>query len=236
MTEKNMPASADKALLLERCQIFGALEASELRQLSQLATFRRYEAQEFVFRDGDAGGAMYAVVTGKIKISSFADDGREAIIGLLGQGDVLGELGMLDGGTRHSNAVTIEPTMLLVLAREDFLPFLAQRPELSVKLMLALCQRLRGAYASLEELRFCSVPSRLAKKLLDFADKHGRETPDGVQIDFRLTQDELGSHVGATRESVNKLLRCWQKEGILVCCQGRITIGELKALCKIASP
>lgn len=236
MGEMKAPVNVDKAAFLARFQLFGSLEPSELVQLGRLAAFRRYEANHFVFRKGEPGGGMHAIVAGKVKLSSFADDGREAIIGLLGAGEVFGELAMLDGGMRNSDAVIVEPAMLLTLKREDFLPFLTQQPELSVKLMLALCQRLRSAYESLDELRFHSVPSRLAKKLLHFADKHGKETPDGILIDIRLTQDELGNHVGATRESVNKLLRQWRKEGIIAFIRGRTLIKGMTALCRIASP
>ena len=118
----------------------------------------------------------------------------------------------------------MDPTMIVALDRNRFLPFLERHPEVATRLLMILCERLRWVSDLYEDAIFLNLPARLAKRLSRLAEMFGEEGPDGVRIDIKLSQQELGNMTGTTREAVNKVLRGWESEGIVAIERTALTI------------
>ncbi|MBL6927645.1 MAG: Crp/Fnr family transcriptional regulator [Rhodospirillales bacterium] len=185
---------------------------------------RRFAAKEPVFMKGDPASGMMAVISGRVRISSYSSEGREVVLNVIGPREVFGEIALIDGGERTANAVAMENTELMVLERRDFLPFLERNPELCIKLLMVMCHRLRRTSEQLEDFSFLDLRTRLAKRLLDLANDHGIEEDGGVRISLTLSQRVLGAMMGTSREAVNKQLRAWEDEGLLRLKRGSVTL------------
>ncbi|MDD9208029.1 Crp/Fnr family transcriptional regulator [Georgenia sp. 10Sc9-8] len=173
-------------------------------------TLRRGET---LFNEGDPGDRLYVLVEGKVKLGHTAPDGRENLIAVLGPSEMLGELTLFDPGPRSTTASAVAPTRLLTLEHSDLMGLLDSRPELAKHMLKALAQRLRRTNTALADLVFSDVPGRVAKALMDLADRFGRPTDEGVHVPHDLTQEELAQLVGASRETVNKSLADFVSRG-----------------------
>jgi CRP-like cAMP-binding protein len=166
----------------------------------------------------------------------MSDDGKEVILNVLGRGEIFGEIALLDGKERTASATAKEESHLLVIDRHDFIPFLETHGEVAARLMGVLCARVRWVSQCYEEALFMNLPARLAKKLLFLADSHGSHGADGIRIDFKLSQRDLGKMTGVSRESINKQIRSWQERGLVAVDQGYLTIKDRRRLERIVTP
>jgi CRP-like cAMP-binding protein len=210
--------------LLARISLFENLQAEELEQLSALLRSRRYAKGEVIFHQGDIGTALYIVRKGQVAIRLSSDDGKEAILALLDRGDFFGELALLEEEPRSTDAIAREEVDLLSLQREDFRRFLEERPQLAMKLLSALTRLVRRVTQLIHDATFLDARTRLVRVLLELAEHQGQSGADGVVINQRLTQSELANLCGLTRESTNKWLRFYVREGLLTYEGGRITL------------
>lgn len=220
--------------LFERHPLFHSLTAPELDDLLAHARVVRHPARASLFTRGDPGGQMIAVVSGRVRISLTGPDGHELILNVIEAGQLFGEIAMLDGRDRTADATIIEPTELLVIDRRDFLPFLKRHPEVSVRLLLTLCERMRTTTDQIEDIFLLPVDVRLAKKLLQIAAARGQSAAGGMRIGARLSQREIGGMLGVSRESINKHLAAWQKAGWVSIAGGAITLLNQAALARLA--
>ena len=222
--------------VLARHFLLRHLRPEELKRLAATAQFVRYPTQATIFQKGDAGSSMLAVIRGKVKICTYSSDGKELVLNLIGQGGSFGEIAVLDGRPRTADAIALEETDLLVLERAQLMSFLAGNQELLSRLLGVLCQRLRQTSEHLEDAMLREAPSRLARGLLRLAETFGTPSPGGTRLDIRLSQQQIGNLVGASRESVNKHLNEWQRGGHLAMEGGCIVIRDQKLLERIADP
>lgn len=220
--------------VLAATPLFHSLAREDLEALADLAAERRAPRGTVVMRQGDDGASMMVLVSGRLRAGATSADGREATISLFEPGSVLGEIALLDGGRRSLDITAMADSMLLVIERRDFLPFLRARPELMLRLLVLLCGRLRQASTALEELALSPLSVRLARLLLSLAASHGASTPEGTRIRLRLSQRELGAQVAATRESVNKQIRQWEEAGLLGEQDGQMVVRRPDALRAVA--
>jgi CRP-like cAMP-binding protein len=172
-----------------------------------------------------------------VRISNVLPHGKEAILNTLEPGDVLGEIALLDGKPRSADAVAIEPCELFVLRRRELTPFLEAHPAVTLRLVELLCERLRRLTDILEEVMFLNAVPRIARFLLRFAEEHGTRRGGAVSLGLRVRQGEVGSHVGLSRESVNRVLQHFRETGVIALEEGCITIRDqdrLRAVARIA--
>lgn len=204
--------------------LFAGLGSDELLSLSSFVSRKSVPAKTVVVRQGDSGHRMFAIASGKVKVSVLSENGREAVFGILGKGDFFGEMALFDGRERSASVSTLEPSELLILEYRGLLAFLQQTPQAAMNLLSALSQRLRATNALIEDSIFLNLPSRLAKKLLSLAHEYGTEVSGGWRVDVKLSQQEIATLVGATRESVNRLLRLWEEQNAIRYDEGMVTI------------
>ena len=220
----------DRRSMLASIPIFEGLGEKELEELLQVTTTKRLAAKEELFRKGDPGNQLYAVLKGRLKILAGGADGKEVMFGIDGPGQVIGEIALMDSNPRSATVVAMEPCELLTLHRRDLIPFLERHPKVTIGLAAVLAKRLRNLSEHTEDALFLTLPTRLAKTLLQLSATYGQETDAGILIDIRLPQQDLADLVGTTRESVNKQLRSWEEEGLVKLERTRITIVERAAL------
>jgi CRP-like cAMP-binding protein len=194
---------------LARVPLFADLPSEELENLATCLHRRRYERGETIFREQDPGSSMFLIEAGKVKIGLVSPDGKEVVVGVFGQGCFFGELALLDGAPRTADAMAVEPSSVLMLGRNDFVRYLEAHPKVAINLLQVLTRRIRRDGQLIRDAAF-DVPARLARLLLRLAD--GRPVPVDVGA---FTQNDLANMIGATRESVNKWLGCFQREGLV---------------------
>nr|WP_245681850.1 MULTISPECIES: Crp/Fnr family transcriptional regulator [Actinomadura] len=159
-----------------------------------------------LFNEGETGDRLYVVLEGKIKLTRTAPDGRENLLSVLGPSEMFGELSLFDPRPRTASAVAVTECRLAGLGHDDLRPWLTGHPEVAVQLLRALAQRLRKTNDVMADLVFTDVPGRVAKALLDLAERFGQPSETGLHVHHDLTQEELAQLVGASRETVNKAL------------------------------
>ena len=234
-----MPAKMlEKRLaVLRSIPLFEGLSSDQLVKVASLAAVRQYPARGVVVCQGEPANALFAIMRGRLKVVSSSPDGRDTVLGIMGQGEVFGEIALLDGGTRSATCTAIEPCELMAIDRAPFQELLEQSPGIAVNLLHVLSARLRRLSQRSEDAAFLDVPSRLARSLLDLATRFGERphgSTTGVLIALKLSQQELGDLVGATRESVNKHLSDWNRQGILEMNHGRMIISDIERVRRLA--
>jgi CRP/FNR family transcriptional regulator, cyclic AMP receptor protein len=195
------------------CPLFAAMRPEELDEILNFASERRVRRGQMVFRRGDSGSSMMVVLRGRIRISSVSAEGKEVTLNVINPGEVSGELALLDGKPRSNDGAATEDTLLLVVERREFMPFLARNQDLMLRLLAVLCEKVRRTSMALEEIALFDLPVRLARVLLKLAEDYGRPCSTGTRIDLKLSQRDLSNLVASSRESVNKHLRVWRENG-----------------------
>ncbi len=220
------------AILLKN-RLLGQLDPQMMDELLTLARVENYAPKECIFFKGDPGNCLYAILKGRVGITTVSEQGKEILLNILGASEVFGEIALLDGGNRTANAVAIGPTDLITIDRSDFLPFLERNPKLCIRLMNVLCERIRWTSEIIEDMIFLDIPHRLAKRLLTLVSQYGKPAESGIEIDLNLSQENLAQMFGITRESVNKFVRYLEENGILSSYRGSINVKDIEALKKL---
>ncbi|WP_072343435.1 Crp/Fnr family transcriptional regulator [Actinomyces urinae] len=206
-------------------------QQNSLRSKMGQTTLRRGEV---LFEEGEPGNRLYIITEGKVKLGHTSTDGRENLLAVLGPGEIIGELTLFDPGPRSTTATAVSPVTLLHLDHADLNAILDTNPTMGKHMLRALARRLRRTNESLADLVFSDVPGRVAKALLDLADRFGTPAEDGVHVPHDLTQEELAQLVGASRETVNKSLADFVSRG-WIHLEGRaVTLLDLDRLARRA--
>jgi CRP-like cAMP-binding protein len=222
--------SAERRQALAKTQLFQALQPEDLDAILARAMVKRVLRGEMIRRRGDPGTGMVIIVSGRVRISLVSEDGREVTLTVLGPGEVLGEMTLLDGGECSADATAQEDCVLLALERAQFLRLLRSNSDLCLHLMAVLCQRLRRSNAALEDMALLDLSTRLGRLLLRLCEDYGVAAQKGTRIEVKLSQKDLSSLAGASREKVNKQLRQWEQEGIIGKDNGRLLVMKPHAL------
>ncbi|MEO6714471.1 MAG: Crp/Fnr family transcriptional regulator [Mycobacteriales bacterium] len=200
---------------LRRVSLFSGLDDDSWKSLRSRLKESARPRGTLIFAEGDAGGQLHVILSGKVKISRAAVDGRENLLAVLGPGDLFGELSLFNPGPRTATATTITDAQLATFSHDDLRPVIIEQPEVAAELLRVLAERLRQTNDAMADLVFTDVPGRVAKALLSLAERFGETDPDGVRVHHDLTQEELAQLVGASRETVNKALSDFAGRGWL---------------------
>jgi CRP/FNR family transcriptional regulator, cyclic AMP receptor protein len=217
--------------VLRQHPIFRDLGNEALDQLCRYAKHMSLKRGATICSKGDPGNSLFAVISGTVKISVSSPDGRNAILNLINAGDTFGEIAVLDGRPRSTDAIANTNCELFVIDRRDFMPFLRSQPELAMKFIELLCERLRWTSDQVEQVILQDLPGRLASALLGLTEKRKLE-PQSRTI--AITQQEISEMVGMTRESINKQLRVWASRNWVRLEHGAIVVLDAAALRELA--
>ena len=203
------------ATFLRQVTLFDCLGDPEIEALAALTFSRTFDKGQLIILAEETGDTLFIIRGGQVKVSLIHEDGKEFILSLLGQGEVFGELSLLDDRPRSANVTAMVETELLMLRRSDFLDLVGRVPQIAVSLLEELASRLRRTDDQVEGLALLDVHHRVAKTLLRMAKDGGQTSPEGILIRRRPTHQQLANMSGTTRETVTRALKQLQDEGYI---------------------
>lgn len=228
-------SSLSQREVLRRSALFARLGDGETDAILAHARVAKYAEGDQIFAKGDPGNSMMAVLKGRVSISTASDDGRQVVLTVMREGDVFGEIALLDGKERTADVTAAAADCeILIVPRRSLLSLLERRPDICIDLMLVLCERLRRTNEQVEDLAFLDLEARIAKVLVRLAEENGAGAPHSKPVGIKISQRALGELVGGSRESVNKHLHDWKRSGIIAIEKGAIVIRDIDALAELA--
>lgn len=220
---------SEKARLLSTCDLFAGLPPEDLRHLAEYATVTRYRRGQIVFAEGDTADALLVVASGRLKVVAPARNGEELLLAVVAPGNTLGELAIVDGGRRSATVEALQDSVALRVSREAVRDLARLRPAVAEHILVALAGVVRRLTGAAADLVFLDVPRRLAKLLL------GQQSAAGSEVlDMDLSQAELASQIGGSRQTVNQALRDFNRRGWIRTEGKVITILDAGALRRFA--
>lgn len=214
--------------LLSKHFLMSTMPQPALDDLVKFTTVARFEPHREIFSKGDPGDCLFGILTGRVRIFSTSPEGDEMLLNVLEAGELFGEIALLDGSTRTASAAAMEQADLMRIHRDHFLPYVRANPDLLLSMLTLLCNRLRWSSSMIEDTAFLPLPARLAKRLLMLGEHYRR--PGTQDITVPLSQHELGSMVGVSRETTNKQLAIWRSAGIVETAPRTVIIRNSEAL------
>jgi CRP-like cAMP-binding protein len=219
----------DKLALLRNHALFRDLPPAVVEHLGSYMKTRKVEKGATIFSKGDPGTGLMGVLAGAVKVSVASADGKDIVLNVFEEGEIFGEIALLDGRPRTADAVAMSDCELAVIERREFVPFLREQPEVTLKFIEILCARLRHTTEQVQDLTFLNLPTRLAKTVLQL-------TGDGAgRKKIAITQRDLAEMIGRSRESTNKQLRAWSKRGWIRLQRGGLTVLAADKLSAVAA-
>lgn len=209
---------------LRRLPLFTKLPRVALDRLADSVVFARYRQNQVLFVEGEPCNALYFVLSGRVKVYRDSYDGRELVVNVVGKGEILAPVPFCDGGAYPANGQVLEDAELAFILAPDFRVLARAYPDILFELLAVLGRRLRRAQAEIYSLSLRNVTARLAFRLLEMAERYGEPVEDGIEIDLKLSRQELGSLIGSSRESTTRSLQQFQKEEVIRIDGSRITI------------
>jgi CRP/FNR family cyclic AMP-dependent transcriptional regulator len=219
---------ATAAAVLKNNELFSALPAECVEQIARLAIRRSYPKGQLLFAQGDKGDAFYGVVSGRVRISASAANGKQINLIDIGPSGTFGEIALIDGGPRTASAITATEVTLFVIQRSGFLSLLREEPELVMQLLQRMCERVRWTSELVEDISFLNLPAQIAKRVLLLASSHGKQCEQGIEL--TLSQVDLAAFLGLSRQIVNQHLQEWRKQEWIDLGRGRILIRDMESL------
>jgi CRP/FNR family cyclic AMP-dependent transcriptional regulator len=208
----------------------GFLTSEEWRALEAAGRPRRYRPRQRLFREGEPGDHVIAILTGRVKVSVQTRSGREILLAVKEPGDLVGELSAIDGRPRSATAVALEPVDALVVTAPAFVDFIEGHPRIAVRLLRALAAQIRDADRRSVDRDTGDITCRVARRLVDLAERLGEHRGSGIEVTLVVGQDDLAAWVGATREATSRALGRLRAEGWLTTGRRRIVLTDLPAL------
>ncbi len=228
-----MPVAArteDTVALLRRVPVFSTLAEDDLGRVADVAVPRRFAAAEVVFREGDESNTCYIVRSGKARAIRAHTDGRSITLANFGPGDIFGELAMFDNEKRSATVETLAVTEVIAILGGDMRRLMREHPEIAVKLIAALAQRLRDTNERLARQSFQTVQSRVAAVLAQMvAAARTDGAPEGDVL-ITSTQADLAQMAGSSRESASRFLAVLERAGIITQGRGKLVVHDAEAL------
>ena len=216
---------ADVDKILAKAGMFQGVDPRAVSALTAELQHINFPSGHTVFAESEPGDRLYIIVSGKVKIGRCSPDGRYSLLAILGPSDMFGELSIFDPGPRTSSATTVTDVRVVSMDRELVRAWIAESPGIAERMLRVLARRLRRTNHNLADLIFTDVPGRVAKQLLQLAQRFGTQEGGALRVTHDLTQEEIAQLVGASRETVNKALadfahRDWirlEGKSVLIC-------------------
>ena len=205
----------DERESLRTVPIFSELSDEDISSLAHLALRKRYPKDTVVFFENEEGDFFFTILEGRIKVTILGDDGREVILSVLGSGDFFGEMALLDNEPRSATAIAVEESELLSLHRTDFQSVLNDNRSITSALIRVLSARLRRANHQISTLALLDVYGRVARVIVDMAREEGKRLRDGRIAFRRATHQEIANRIGTTRETVTRMLKDLERQGLI---------------------
>jgi CRP/FNR family transcriptional regulator, cyclic AMP receptor protein len=208
----------------------GDWTAEELDALIGLGRAKKYRRGAVLFHEGDPATNVLVVRSGRVKVSSYTEDGKEVVLAIRGPGELLGELSAIDGRGCSATAAALEPVEVVLVAAESFRTFLEDYPRVALALLGSVSGKLRDADRKRVEFGAYDTTARVAKRLVEMAERFGESASGAVRITLPLSQQELAGWTGASREAVSKALHQLRSRGFISTARRGITVRDIEGL------
>jgi len=206
-------ASSESKGSLAACSLFAGLSPEILVTLTSSSRVRDYPKGQILCSEGDPGDSLIVLEEGQARICRYTTDGQEIVLSLVDAPAAFGELALIDGAPRSATIVATTPVTVRLIERTAFIDLVDREPELARGLLHTLTAMVRATNERLVDLQTLDVPGRVAKWLL----AHSAQQPAiaGGAVPFTMSQGELAAEIGATRVSVNRALRSFERRGCI---------------------
>jgi CRP/FNR family transcriptional regulator, cyclic AMP receptor protein len=221
-----MPTGEETASLLARTEVFEDLEERELKEVAQVAVPRSWERGEVIFREGDVGDTCYLLRSGAVLLTREHQDGRMIALAELRSGAMFGELAMFRGETRSATAEAVEDTTAVALLARDVQRLIRHNPDIALKLLAAMGERVRRTNERLLQQSFQTVAGRVASAVLAQVMARQDEGAPERDVLVQATQAEIAQLAGTSRESASRFLAILEREGVVSLGRGKVTVHE----------
>lgn len=198
-----------------KASIFSVLEERQLKEITDKITNKHYKKGEMIFFEGDASDKFYVINSGKAKIFKYTKEGKEQILYIVGQGDFLGDLSLLKKDELKFNAEALEDLYMCQLTKDDFDKVVRENPEISIKILEVLYDRIFKLENLVQSLSTKDIESRISGLLLSFIKDFGVPINNVVRLELPLSREDMANYIGVTRETISRKLNSMQEEGII---------------------
>lgn len=221
------PLNSEKGIsvvTLRSLPIFQTIQEDTLAAIAKVASLRGVQRNDVILRAGDHTDNVYFVLSGQFKVLVSDEEGREVILSMMGQGDLFGEMGVIDDHPRSATVQAAQSGDLVVIAKDDFRRCLSDSFDISLCIMRGLVHRLRAADRQIESLALLDVYGRVARLLLDMAER----MPDGrLIVSQKVSRQDIAKMIGASREMVSRVMRDLHLQGLIVETDGQMVLHEM---------
>ena len=220
----NLVKEKSKLWYLKKINLFQEMTAEEMGKLDRMTKMESVRKKTPIFFPGDPSQQVYLLKEGRVKLSRISEEGREVTIALLEPGEIFGELEVLGDSPRDTLAEALDDSQICVVGKDLFLDMVRSKPDFSFRLTKLIGARMQKIESRVEDLVFKDVPSRLAHLLLELAKAYGRETPQGVRLQIKITHQEIANLIGSIRETVSAILGEFKRDGWIAFEDRRLTL------------
>lgn len=222
-------------LRVEEGSFLATLDARDKEQMLALGHTRRYPRGATLFTQGDHADRVFIITEGRVKIISHSDEGREIVLGVRGPGDLVGDMSAIDGSPRLASARALVDVVAITIGADSLRSFLESHPQASMALLRTFVGRQRDADEKRMEFLSHDSIGRVARRLVELAERYGKPEEQAITIDIQLTQEELAAWTGSSREATTKALHSFRASGLIETRRRTIRILDLEKLKKRAS-
>ena len=205
------PSTSVSTAVLKSVPMFATFREDQLHALATVISRRSAPRGSVVMAEGDRVDCLYIIISGRLKVMMGEADGKEVILSILGQGEIFGEMGLIDDSPRSATVVAIEPCELLAVTRRGFRKFLVENVEMAMTVMRVLVRRLRAADRKIGSLAMLDVYGRVARLLLDMSEDVNGEK----MVTRRLPKQDIAKMIGASREMVSLVMKDLELSGYI---------------------
>lgn len=224
----------DRRDIVTALPVFAGLSERDWDKITDLFSERQYQKDDYIFLEGEAPEALYAVRSGKVKVLRHSTDGKDVVLRVVGVAQLLGSVAVFDGGGYPGTAQAIEDCVLLVISRNDCLTLVTRFPVFALTIINDMGVRLRSSAEQIRSLAVERVEQRIARTLLKLGASAGVDTADGRVIEMPLTRQDVADMTGTTVETAIRVMSKLRRLEIIRTRRGKVVLVDLDSLQQIA--
>jgi len=224
----------EKLRLLSMVDILEPLSREEIDELSRLIPDTHYQRGQVLYTPQERSEALFMLKRGRVRIYRVGSDGREFTLTVVGPGTVFGEMSLTAQRLENAYAEAMDPTIVCKMKRHDLERLVMDKPQVGLKVMSVLSERLSLAEERMEDIALKEVPARLASFILQLVESEGVMTAEGPKIPTRYTHRQLATMIGSKRETVTKAFTLLQQAGAVELKRRKIHVKDMEALKRVA--
>jgi len=210
--------------IVKEIPFFSLLTEKELNLIDKITSETKYKKGEYIFFEGEVGNKFFIIKDGQVKLTKMIKNGDEQILNIFSNNDIIAEIVAFDKGDYPASAVTMTATEVIIFDQSELESLILKHPSIGVKLLREMSGRLRRAQENVRDLALKDSSARVAGLLIFLAEKYGKKKKDKVILDISLTQQELASMIGSSRETVSRVLGQFESEGLIKTSRKKINI------------